>query len=95
MASSEAFHMICLIRDFGQNFDHPIIFCEVSVQRLKGYLPILTKQIHDPVINPIRHCIVEIPVINSLGDVLGKWPIVEDPVEQFFSMVFMGIQQRG
>ena len=75
--------MICLIRDFGQNFDYLIIFCEVFLQNFVGYLHTLTKQIHDPVINPVRHLIVEIPDIDPLGDVLCEGPVGNDPVKQF------------
>ena len=59
-----------------------LISFEVLDQHIQRYLGILTKQIHDPVVDPVRHLIVKIPDIDPLGDVLGEWPVGDDPVEQ-------------
>jgi hypothetical protein len=57
---------------------------EMCGQNFIGYRPPSTKQIHEPLVDAVCHLIVEIPDIDPLGDVLGEWPVGDDPMKQFF-----------
>ena len=63
--------------------DYRPIILVVDDQSFKRYTFSLVKQIHDPIINPVRHLIIKIPDIDPLGDVLCEGPVGNDPVKQF------------